>query len=62
MLGWNPLLKSWINGLPGGVSERMKKLIEELFEKMLTPSLQWLRRSGVKVKLCEFLFPISDVI
>ena len=49
MLGWTPLLKSWINRLAGGVSNKMKKLIEEMFEKMVVPAFQWLRRSGVKV-------------
>lgn len=50
MLGWRPLLFSWLNKLPESVDEDLKEFITELFDRMVRPVTQWLRKSGVKVK------------
>ena len=49
MLGWTPHLTSWIDTLPQGIGEENKKLLEEYFNKMVGPALQWLRKGGAQV-------------
>ena len=49
MLGWHPLLTSWLETLPEGITPDMRKMIEDYFNKMVDPTLQWLRKSGAKV-------------
>ncbi|PIK59399.1 dynein heavy chain isotype 7A [Apostichopus japonicus] len=48
MLGWQPLMTSWINTLPPGVSDDLKKLIKENFLRLMPPMLDFIRKSGVK--------------
>ena len=49
MLGWRPLLLSWLNTLPEGVTPEIKDLILGFFDRMILPVLQWLRKGGAKV-------------
>ncbi|CAK8675251.1 unnamed protein product [Clavelina lepadiformis] len=48
MLGWRPLLMSWLNTLPEGVNDELKTMIQGFFDRMVTPVTQWLRKGGVK--------------
>ena len=49
MLGWRPLLLSWLNTLPKTLKEDNKELIRDLFERMQDALLQFIRKSGFKV-------------
>ncbi|KAM4720749.1 dynein axonemal heavy chain 12 [Rhinophrynus dorsalis] len=54
-LGWNPLVKSWLNTLPEALkSKEHLLLLEELFEWLIKPSLRFLR------KQCKELVSTSD--
>ncbi|XP_078488802.1 dynein axonemal heavy chain 7 isoform X2 [Ciona intestinalis] len=48
MLGWRPLLISWLNTLPEGVTEEHKEIIRGFFDRMVIPVTQWLRKGGAK--------------
>ena len=50
MLGWRPLVVSWINTLPAGFTDAHKKMIGDMFYRMLPASLEFVRKSGVKVR------------
>ncbi|KAM9486845.1 dynein axonemal heavy chain 7-like [Clarias gariepinus] len=54
MLGWRPLMISWLNTLPSTLSLEQKDLITELFDRMMAPCLQLIRK-GTKE-----LSPTSD--
>ena len=49
MLGWRPLLLSWLNTLPKTLKEDNKELIRDLFDRMETALLQFIRKGGFKV-------------
>jgi len=49
MLGWRPLLISWLKTLPEGITDEHKELITGFFDRMVTPVLEWLRKGGAKV-------------
>lgn len=49
MLGWRPLMLSWLNTLPEGITPAHKMMITELFDRMITPVQQWLRKGSVRV-------------
>ena len=52
MLGWKPVMISWMNTLPKTLNEENKELIRDLFERMEEALLQFIRKGGVKVSLC----------
>ncbi|XP_053328214.1 dynein axonemal heavy chain 7 [Spea bombifrons] len=54
MLGWRPVMVSWMNLLPAGLSQMHKKIIEGLFDRMVPPCLQMIR------KCAKELSPTSD--
>ncbi|XP_019945265.2 dynein axonemal heavy chain 7 isoform X2 [Paralichthys olivaceus] len=54
MLGWRPLMLSWFNTLPTTVSATHKDLIAGLFDRMLPPCIQLIR------KATKELSPTSD--
>jgi len=48
MLGWRPLMISWLDTLPKTINEDMKDLIRDLFDRMITPLLNFIRKGGTK--------------
>ena len=51
MLGWQPLVKSWLNTLPATINEQHKQLLADLYYNMVPASLDFVRKSGFKVLL-----------
>ncbi|KAM4626185.1 dynein axonemal heavy chain 7 isoform 2-T2 [Discoglossus pictus] len=54
MLGWKPVMISWLNLLPEGLSKMHRHFIERLFDRMVPPCLQMIR------KCAKELSPTSD--
>ena len=50
MLGWRPLLISWLSTLPKTINEDGKDLIRDLFDRMLPALLNFVRKGGVRVR------------
>lgn len=57
MLGWKPLMQSWINTLPKTLTEKHKDLIVSLFTRMVPSCLDFVRKSGFKVQYIVDLSP-----
>ena len=49
MLGWKPLMQSWLNTLPPTLTDEHKELIASLFTRMVPSCLDFVRKSGFKV-------------
>ena len=49
MLGWQPLVKSWLNTLPATITDQQKQLLTDLYYGMVPASLDFVRKSGFKV-------------
>lgn len=49
MLGWDPLLISWMNTLPATFTDPLKELIVSLYHRMVPSCLDFVRKSGFKV-------------
>ena len=49
MLGWKPIMTSWMNTLPKTLNDENKELIRDLFERMEDALLQFIRKGGFKV-------------
>ena len=43
-LGWRPLVKSWLNKLPGTLTEMHRSIINDLFERFTDPCLVLVRK------------------
>ncbi|GCC28735.1 hypothetical protein chiPu_0007169 [Chiloscyllium punctatum] len=54
MMGWKPVMVSWMNKMPPGVRPMHKELIEGLFDRMVPVSLQFVRKAAKE------LAPTSD--
>ncbi|XP_053554548.1 dynein axonemal heavy chain 7 [Bombina bombina] len=54
MLGWRPVMVSWLNILPPGLNKMHKSYIEGMFDRMVPPCLQMIR------KCAKELSPTSD--
>ena len=50
MLGWQPLMQSWLNTLSATITDENKELITELYTRMIPCCLNFVRKSGCKVK------------
>ena len=57
MLGWKPLLVSWLHTLPHTLKEENIELVKDLFDRMEEALLQFVRKGGFKVTNCCFLHP-----
>ncbi|XP_072334730.1 dynein axonemal heavy chain 7 [Scyliorhinus torazame] len=54
MMGWKPVMVSWMNKMPPGVRPMHKELIEGLFDRMVPACLQFVRKAAKE------LAPTSD--
>ena len=55
MLGWQPLMDSWLNTLPDTITDKHKELISSLYLRMVPCCLDFVKKSGFKE-----LSPTSD--
>ena len=49
MLGWQPLLTSWINTLPSTFTQPLRELLVSLYHRMVPSCLDFVRKAGFKV-------------
>lgn len=50
VLGWEPLILSWLNELPETLTVDHKALIKGLFERYMECLLNFIRKGGAKVR------------
>jgi len=51
MLGWQPLMESWLSTLPSNISDEKKDLIRGLYTRMVPCCLNFVRKGGFKVPM-----------
>ena len=58
MLGWRPIMVSWLNTLPKSVNNEMKELISDNFDRLVPCLLNFIRKGGGKVyiTIASFLY------
>uniref|UniRef100_A0A4W3JI66 Dynein axonemal heavy chain 7 n=1 Tax=Callorhinchus milii TaxID=7868 RepID=A0A4W3JI66_CALMI len=59
MLGWKPVMVSWMNKMPPGVSAMHKELVEGLFDRMVPVCLQYIRKAAKGVFLFSLIWSIG---
>ena len=55
MLGWQPLVKSWLNTLPPAITDDLRELISDLYLRTVPPCLDFVKKANFKE-----LSPTSD--
>jgi dynein heavy chain len=60
MLGWKPVLTSWLNTLPKTLNEENKELIKDLFDRMEEALLQFVRKGGYKVHISLYFYIVYN--
>lgn len=50
MLGWKPLVQSWLNTMPDTITQESKDMMMELYTRMIPCCLNFVRKSGFKVR------------
>eukprot|EP00118_Oscarella_pearsei_P018868 m.196512 g.196512 ORF g.196512 m.196512 type:complete len:4008 (+) comp39530_c1_seq1:67-12090(+) len=48
MLGWRPIMLSWLNTLPDGITPEIKDQLQALFDRYVPSTLQFVRKGGLK--------------
>lgn len=48
MLGWEPLLISWLNTLPPSMTDDLKEIITDMYKHVLPPCYDFVRKGGFK--------------
>ena len=56
MLGWEPVHRSWVNTLPGTLTEENKTLISSLYNRFVPACIDFVRKAGFKVRTCVSIF------
>lgn len=62
MLGWQPLVQSWLNTLPSSINDGHKKLIVDLYHSMLPACLDFVSKSGFKVNLAHYAYMYVQIL
>ena len=52
-LGWRPIFKSWLTDMPPTVSDKLKTVITNMFERFVDPLLSLVRKK-IKVRCGRF--------
>jgi dynein heavy chain len=48
MLGWQPLLTSWLNTLPETITTNYRGLLTDMYHRIVQPCLDFVRKGGFK--------------
>uniref|UniRef100_A0A8C3PBV3 Dynein axonemal heavy chain 7 n=1 Tax=Chrysemys picta bellii TaxID=8478 RepID=A0A8C3PBV3_CHRPI len=59
MLGWRPLMVSWLNLMPPGVSSMHKEFIVGLFERMVPLSVEFIRKCAKGIFLFSLIWSVG---
>uniref|UniRef100_A0A8B9LG94 Dynein, axonemal, heavy chain 7 n=1 Tax=Astyanax mexicanus TaxID=7994 RepID=A0A8B9LG94_ASTMX len=61
MLGWRPLMLSWLNTLPSTVSPKHKDLLTSLFDHTLPACLQFIRKGTKVIPTFTLFYTVSHL-